>query len=544
MEFIKRYWTQILSQLEGLTPSQKWLIGCLLIIMLLVGFLLLQYAGQPQRVAISQFSASQAGQVLAQLKSAGIDATSSGGQIEVPVSDQSRAIALLMQNNMLNDDTSQAFKKMIANQSPWVTTAQGNRAFLVAKEQVLSAILRKINGVRSAAVVISMPQNVGFGTTHVPPSASVTLTMQGGHEINMQLVRAVAGLVSGAVAEMKPQDVKVIDANHGQQYTVPSPGQMVSSEQQQAVRKDERYQRQKILSALRYIPKVIVAVRVTRSDVHSKQEESWKYTSQQPLDSEQTDQSTRQNTSNQGQPGAQSNTGLNIAGSGATGTVEKTSKSQTTYKNSPLTDEMQTVYVGHRTKQINVSISVPRSYMVGIYKQQYPKAKGSPTSAQLAPIIKTQLATIKQQVQPLLAAQTPGIVQVATYPDQLLMQPMRAGSGGGAVSAVLASGWLKPAVIGGLAMLSLALMLGMVRKATRTDSLPTVEELAGVPAALPSDEELVGEADEYDAGMAGVELDDDQLKNRQISEQISEMIKANPEEASSLLGKWVNLDDR
>ena len=544
MDFVKRYWTQILSQLEGLTATQKWLIGCLLIIMLLVGFLLLQYAGQPELATISGFAGSQADQAVAQLKAQGIDASLSGGQLQVPVAQQDQAIAMLVQNDLLTDDTSAAFKKLITNQSPWITPEQSDRAFLIAKQQVLSAILRKMNGVRSAAVVISMPQNVGFGTTHVQPTASVTLTMRAGHNVNRHLVRAAAGLVSGAVAEMKPQDVVVIDSNQGQQYTVPPPGEMQSSEIESQLHKAEQYQQQKILGALRFIPKVIVAVRVTRSDVNAKTERSWVYQQNQPLNEESTSTTSRQDVSNQGQPGAAPNTGISIPGSGANGTSEKTSTSKTSYDPAQLTGETNTVYNGQTTKQINVSISVPRSYMVGIYKQQNPKAKGSPTSAQLAPIVQQQLATIKQQVQPLLAAQMPGTVQVAMYPDQLLSQPMTAGSGAAGVSAVLASNWMKPVVIGGLALLSLALMLGMVRKATRSESLPTVEELAGVPASLPIEEELVGEADEYDAGMAGVELDDDQLKNRQVAEQISEMIKANPEEASSLLGKWVNFDNR
>jgi flagellar biosynthesis/type III secretory pathway M-ring protein FliF/YscJ len=110
------------------------------------------------------------------------------------------------------------------------------------------------------------------------------------------------------------------------------------------------------------------------------------------------------------------------------------------------------------------------------------------------------------------------------------------------LSGALENGWAKPLGLGVLALVSLGLMLGMVRKATRTPPMASIEELAGVPPTLPAEDELVGEADETDPSMAGIELNEDELRSRKIAEQIGELVKGNPAEAASLIRRWVRTD--
>ena len=105
------------------------------------------------------------------------------------------------------------------------------------------------------------------------------------------------------------------------------------------------------------------------------------------------------------------------------------------------------------------------------------------------------------------------------------------------------SDWLRPAIVLLLGLISVALMLAMVKKATSREELPSVEELAGCPRTLPSEDELVGEAGEHESSMAGMEVDEDELASRRIADQISELIKANPDEAGALLGRWVRTDE-
>jgi len=544
MEFLRRYWTQIRAAMEHLSFAQKMLMAALVIILLLTGFLLVQYAGQSQTTAITPFSSSSGEQVLARLRAAGIDAQREGGQIIVPANKRDEAIALLVQDNLLSKDASNAFNELVANQSPWSTEAQDRRAFLVAKNEVLGRVLEKMEAVQSANVVIDRPQEQGFGQTRVAPTASVSVTLTAGQRMTDERVSAIAGLVSGAMAEMSPQNVTIIDSGEGQQHTVDDPSSAQPGEVRELIRADETRYKEKIASTLRYIPDVIVAVSVRNSNVSQQSQQSRQFMESQPLESERTQETTRRNTQQGGEPGPRSNNGMDIAtGGGDGGTVEQTTEREVDYMSQPIIQETSKQLAGFQTQQISATINVPRSYFVDIYKQNNEDAAEEPTRQQLQPVIEEQLQTIREQVRPLLAAEQEGEVQVAMYPDgSAPQQPAMAGPGGTGVSLV-GSGWVKTAAIAALALLSLGLMFGMVRKATKQEQLPSVEELAGEPPSVSGDEEVVGEAGGSEGGMAGVELDESQVRSRQVAEQISDMIKSRPAEAGALLNKWVDPDD-
>lgn len=140
----------------------------------------------------------------------------------------------------------------------------------------------------------------------------------------------------------------------------------------------------------------------------------------------------------------------------------------------------------------------------------------------------------------LTLADVQGQVQADMVPDAPVFA---AGGGGGTIGMMFDSGMAGPAGLTLLGLASLGLMFGMVRKSTRPESLPSIEELAGVPPSLPSDEELIGEAEESEASMQGLELDEDDLQARRIAEQISDLVRADPTEASRLLGKWVSVNE-
>jgi flagellar biosynthesis/type III secretory pathway M-ring protein FliF/YscJ len=101
-------------------------------------------------------------------------------------------------------------------------------------------------------------------------------------------------------------------------------------------------------------------------------------------------------------------------------------------------------------------------------------------------------------------------------------------------------GYVRPVTLGVLAVVSIGLMLFMVRRAAqRPAPPPSAEELAGVPPTLSSEEgdEMVGEAGEVEPPLPGMELDEDTLRQRKITEQVSEMIKNDPEEVGLVFSR-------
>jgi flagellar M-ring protein FliF len=541
MEFLKRSWTQVRVQLEGLTPAQKWLIGALIVIMLLVGFLLMQYAGQAETVTINGFASGRSDEVLARLRARGIDATRDGGQLRVPADKHEEAILLLVEDNLLSDDSSTAFDDLVSKQNPWASSQQNAQAFLVAKQKVLAGIIRKMRGVKAASVMIDMPRDLGFGATHVRPSASVVITSSNGQPAGKAMAEAVAALVSGAVAEMVPNDVKIVI--DGRNFRIDDANDIMPSEALALVDQQEQKYRDKIERALQYIDGVIVAVNVRVDPINKKIQKDYQYATSEPLASEQTIERSTRSFNESGEPGPRSNTGLTISGGSNPASEETYTENNSEFRPKELVLDSQTVYAGHTVKQINVTVNVPRGYFLRLFKARNPQTETEPDDTQLQPIVDRQLADIRSQVEPLIAADDEGVVRVHMIPDDSVRLAVAGGTPASTVGVMLQSDWAKPVGVGLLALLSLGLMLGMVRRATRPDTLPSVEELAGVPPSLPSGEELVGEADELETTMAGVELNEGELKSRKIAEQISELIRSNPPEAGSILGRWVRKDD-
>jgi len=52
-------------------------------------------------------------------------------------------------------------------------------------------------------------------------------------------------------------------------------------------------------------------------------------------------------------------------------------------------------------------------------------------------------------------------------------------------------------------------------------------------------EDVYGEANESDAVLTGIELDDETLQSRKMVDEVSTMIKENPENAASLVKRWM-----
>lgn len=538
MEFVKRYWTQIAAQMEGVSLTTKALIAALVVILVMAASLLMLYAAGEEMRSLG-LAGTNSAEAIARLNGMGIDAKVEGGMILVPSGSQQQAYYLLAEGGLLGESPASALDRMFESSSPWETDKSRSQRSNNARNRFLSGVIANINRVKSADVMVDPGQD-GIGKRHVPASAMVNIKTTTG-PVDAEMADAVAALVSGAVARLDIANVTIVDARTGRRVEVSDPSNMLPSDALQVKRDIEDRKRGEIEDILDYIPGVRVGVNVLMDSVATRHERRMEYEKSQPVRRELTEETSNRNIANAGEPGPRSNTGLSINGSGGAGTEQTSNLSETEfYENKPVILQQETTHTGHQVKQINVAINVPRSFFVGLYKRQNPDSQDEPDDAALAPLVDPQLEKIEQKVQVITLADVQGTVKADMVPDAPVL--MTAG-GGSTISRVFDNGWAGPAGISLLALASLGLMLGMVRKATRPESLPSIEELAGVPPSLPSDEELIGEADESEATMQGVELNEEDLKARRIAEQISDLVRADPAEASRLLGKWVTIGE-
>ncbi|MGB0768124.1 MAG: flagellar M-ring protein FliF C-terminal domain-containing protein, partial [Phycisphaeraceae bacterium] len=301
--------------------------------------------------------------------------------------------------------------------------------------------------------------------------------------------------------------------------------------------------RAKIEQVLRSWEGAMVAVKIVTSQVMREQvqETTWE---KPAIALSETESIVARNINNGGEPGIRPNVGNSIDGAGGSGNEQTTERTTEQFNNPLASRQSNKSLAGNAIRKINVSVVVPRSYYVRIFQAQNPDSD-PPSDGDLQPIIDREQAKIESVVTPQIVSSDddmkPGDISVAMVYDQAYLQPATAGVSGG-LGAVVSSEMAHTGILAALALMSFGLMFYMVRRATRKEEMPSIEELAGVPPTLPTDDDLMGEVDEMDSSLAGVELDEDELRARQIADQISDLVRANPEEAGGLLTKWVSED--
>jgi hypothetical protein len=200
---------------------------------------------------------------------------------------------------------------------------------------------------------------------------------------------------------------------------------------------------------------------------------------------------------------------------------------------------------------VNASIGVPRSHFVRLFQERAGNPDAVPSAADLDVLVQTEVPKIRSHVQPLVdtgpkAGVVEGTVAVTMIPDLPVVGDAEdaggaaAGAGGPAGgTGLLSDSLVKYTGLGGLAVLSIVMMLMMVRKAAVPPELPTEEELDGELPALETDLEIVGEATGVEIPMEGIEVTEADIRRDQMLSQIDEMATANPEHAAKIIRRWI-----
>jgi flagellar biosynthesis/type III secretory pathway M-ring protein FliF/YscJ len=549
----------------GLTATHKLLFGSLAVIAAMTLFLVSQYAAKPAMVDFTSLNADSA--TLQTLKTAGIDASVVDGKVMVPKGSEYAALSLLGEAGLLPGNTEILFNNLIQSQDWKASREQHRQQAVIAHQNELGRVISRFRGVRKATVILDIPEPMGLGRAVKEPSASVSVETMGGAGLSQATVDAIAGLVAGSKAGLAAARVTVVDATTGRQHQVSDEESVSASRYLEHQVQVERHIQREIERLLAHIQGVVVSVNavvdVTRVATSRQQflpKDQGTVSIANRLQS--TEDSVSQ-ASRAAEPGTRSFATADInAGGGASGT-----------SSTKTTEESEfTVQVGSETTSVSdprgmpthlsASVVIPQGFVEALVRQARAADKASdPVTndeaqqffANLAPMLERSILTRLQTVD--------ADGQVRSGKVELAMAPMPAGgtagfsqaglfgqggaaAGGGGVGGMFsASGLIETVVLGALGLVAVVMMFSMVKRAGRKSDLPTAEELVGVPPALEVAGDLVGEADESDAAMAGIEISEDEVKIQKMRELVGDLINTNPEAAASLVGRWISEDE-
>ncbi len=582
MEFLRRTLATIQKQLGPLSATHKLLIGTVLIVLLMTLFIVSQYTGkQSVEEVLPGATAAQLDAAAAQLEAAGIATTREGAKLMVESGMRGRAISALGERGMLPNDKAIMFENILSK-SNWMNSRQQNeQTYINALANELAARIADFRGVKSAAVFLDIPEPTGFGAQLRKPSASVTVTTDSGQALSQAMVDAVAGFVAGSRSGLTIDRVSIIDAGSGRQRKATTDEESLPATFMEHAGFVEAQTREKLLGLLSYIPGVSVAVTahvdVTRSraEVRTNMPEKQGTISLRRKETETVDSSTQAGPGAEPGFGANQTADINRGPVAAAGNKSDTSSTTTEYENHVGT-RTETIIdpKGHATR-VAISVVVPQGYVARLVQA----AKGDDAAAgaekavpsdeelgqrfavekkriidSITPHVKAMIAkadeTMTEESLRLIVQDSIDVAMVPVdVPPGLevsaagMFGGLRStgGGGGGGIGEFIGGGLFDKAVLALLSVAALFMMAMMVRKVSIRREMPTAEELVGLPQTLETETDLVGEAEEVEAALSGIEVGEQELQDKKILEQVEALVETEPESSAKLLARWVEM---
>jgi flagellar biosynthesis/type III secretory pathway M-ring protein FliF/YscJ len=555
MDFLRKYLTTIKLQLAGLTISQKLLIGLLVVVMAATVFFTVTFSAKPDMVPLiaQSMTAEDINRVEMNLKGK-YDYQVQGDQVLVPSDKAYQIRGELFAAQALPKDTTAAFTALIKDNNLLKTDGMSAREWNVALADTLSKMLREFPYIDDATVVIAQGERSGLGRDAIPSSATVTLKTRSGEGLTTSQVVAIVSMVQGAVAGIKGKDVHVIDGLRS--YLAPSDDTPMPSDLLEFKRSIEDDLVRKLYTMFGDIGNVKIAVNaVPDLSIRNQTKEIY-----DPKVAKADTQSTsKETTSNEGTGGGEPGVKPNVS---VAATDSSNSKSSSSTKDDSTstevrfnkTTEVAQLPAGTELKDLTASISIPRSYFVSIYRRIVHDPKADPDDDKLQPTIDEQTKLAKTRAKNTIGAKTDDQINVDWFDDTVAIRQVdvaQAGIASGSLTTMV-SQYGKPVGLLFVALCVLGPMLMMVRRAVPNTAGGEVDpslffgggggkgkRKAGTPDQLDTGDDVFGEANEGEAVLTGIELDDETLQSRKMVDEVSTMVKENPENAAALVKRWM-----
>lgn len=545
MGFVNTQIQRVQEQLAGLSASQRMLSGALLVIMVMTMYWWSLYAGKAEMAAVLDqgLSAEDINSIRARLRGMGIDCQVSGDRILVPADRRDEVFADLAFSQMLPQDTRSAFDAMIAKTNPFMSSVQTQAMMNDARQTTLNGILCRFPRVNHAVVMIDAKRE--RGPNGVEPSATVSMSMRSGAVPDSKLVNAAADLVAGAVANLKRSNIRVIIDGVSYPVRDRNADAGISDDYLAFLQKAEKHFCDKAAKQFAFIEGVLISVSV-RPNIESKHTVEHKVDKTniaQPIISEETEtdeSNAAQNTG--GESGLVPNGRISLT-DGAAPETNRSNSERTKIQYGPQVGSTENIIKnpGGDVTVTACSVLIPRSHFAQVYKRRTNVTDREPDAAVLDPFIASELQDMKTTVRTCLGLSSDEAVHVGAYTD---LMPMAAGmppQAAGAAGSLSIGSHAKEIALGALALVSLLMVAGMVRKGT-----PAPAVAAGpMPSAprsnvhLAGGEEAIGEAAEGLATLDAMEVDEDSMKAGQMVTQVSQLVGENPDAAANLVKRWL-----
>ncbi|HYD43934.1 MAG TPA: flagellar basal-body MS-ring/collar protein FliF [Phenylobacterium sp.] len=505
---------------------------------------------QPKALLYSNLDMKEAASITQALDQAGVkyEAKGDGTTIMVP-RDEVASTRLMLSGKGLPTSGSVGYELFdnasALGQTDFVQQLNRQRAL----EGELARTIRSLDGVTFARVHLVLPKRQLFEEEAEAPSGSVTIGV-GGREPNPEQVRAVQNLVAGAVPNLKPDRVTVVD-QHAKTLSAANDGEIAGAAADS--RRSEVEQR--MAQRIRQLVEGVVGPGKARVNVSAELEMAQVTTSEERFDpdgqvvrSEQTNEES--GSESQADDSGQVSAGQNIPGSAPTlGQIPLTSSNNRTNQSTTNYEISKTVRTETTApgdiKRLSVAVAVDGVTAVG--------AGGKPGA--YTPRSAEEMQRIEQLVRAAMGFSADRSDQVSVV--NVRFPTTEAGGEAGTESASPLMGFdkndiMRAAEIGVLAIVAVLMMLFVVRPLLKGGGAPggdiavthlQTSPVGGPPGQLAYDPAtgqplLAGPTNDVEQRIDIARIEG-QVKASSVK-RVAEFVEGHPEESVSILRSWLH----
>lgn len=559
MDVFNKAAAQINELLRTMTPGARLTAGLLLaVVVVSIAYLFnTQVSGNETYLLGGRvFSAGELASMEAAFGKAGLSGYRvEANRVSIPAEQQAAFMGAMADEGAMPSDFLSFLSSATKDVGPFTSRQQQEEMLKVARQKELALIIRSMRDIENAAVLFDEQKKGGLNRD-VLMTASVSIKPVGGQPLDEQQVPMIRHLVAGAIAGLSPDNVTVIDLN-GRTYSGSSSGPLGSAAEDPYLARKQKYQadwESMIRGALSYVTGITVTANVELDRELTHQMEQVKI-DPKPValtTREQSNISSSETPGAAGPPGLasqQPNAAASLAGVGGPRNEEEntTSETQSVTSHDRITTEM----AGLTPRRVSVSVGIPASYFESVWRQRQPPSSSeeeqpkTPDPAELAQIEREETAKIRAHVAALIplpvdtTVDPASLVTVTTFSTVEMPQLPEPGV---AVWALdwLGRSWSTLAMLG-LAAFSLMLVRSTLKGVSSTEPPPVTVFSATVSEPVSTSEAAPAPLAEGNAQTPAAKR---QLKRRftsgkSMKEELTEMVKEDPDAAANILRSWI-----
>jgi flagellar M-ring protein FliF len=549
MDFLNQAIAQVTDLFRSMTPGARLTSGLLLaVVVVSVGYLFQYQTAGPDEFLFGGIFLpdGQINRVEAAIAQAGLSgARRDGNRILVPSGQKAVYLAAVVDGGALPPNFHTYLEDALDQGGPWESIAATKERLKIAKQQMLSDIIRAMEWVDEAIVIYDEQQPRGLSRDR-QVTGSVNIKPSLGEVVDPRRAAMIQRLVAHSVVGLRAEDVAV--TNLGE--FGPGTGSDIfadsfKSEYYQTLVSFEQYKKQNILNALRDIPGVRVEVKAELDDTTH---ETMQTTKPDPKNVARREV-TKESAAIQSSAGGGGQPGLTAQGPNRQGVLpelQRQKESETTTTDGEIeyfVGEERRIFqrTGLTPKEVWATVTIPQSYLQEIWKQQNPDAKELPKPDELT-VVETKVRTnVENIVEPLLPRQNKGedsfkqvkVVFLDSLPRPTIEPPSMA-------STALATfgRYANTLLMVGVALFSLLVLRSMVRSAPGGGSAESSAMAASTLTVHADDgaEESGGHSDDADGPKRSrLRI----KKGNSIKDDLVGMVQEDPDAAAAILRSWI-----